>query len=176
MPRQPAGPRRIDASGTWYAVKQINGKRQTISLKTKDRREAPEMGRRSASAQALAASLSQAANRQVTITTYDPHTGTQEEDWDWTSNMTSNLHEGEQEQEGMGWSEAIDIARRRFTRRRGVAPSRSWEENIKNALRHLPRKAPLDITSRDVRDMVSTMERKGFAATSAEGEQPGRSN
>ena len=40
MPRPPAGPVRIDSTGTWYARKQINGKRHLISLKTKVKSEA----------------------------------------------------------------------------------------------------------------------------------------
>ena len=40
MPRAARGPRRIDSTGIWYAVKVVRGKRYTISLKTKIRSEA----------------------------------------------------------------------------------------------------------------------------------------
>ena len=40
MPRAARGPRRIDSTGIWYAVKVVKGKRHTISLQTKIRSEA----------------------------------------------------------------------------------------------------------------------------------------
>lgn len=63
------------------------------------------------------------------------------------------------------WAEAEEIAAKRYKRRRGKEPSRSWRYQIKNGLKYLPSTAPLSTTVADVRAMVDQMEEAGLAAT-----------
>ena len=79
MPRQASGPRRIDSSGTYYAVRVVQGKRHTISLKTKIKSIAHT---RWPAAQAELIRLSEgwkpAEGQLLPITYYDPLTGSSE--------------------------------------------------------------------------------------------------
>ena len=91
MPRAATGPRRIDSSGTWYAVKVINGKRHTISLGTKIKAEAHrKWPAAQAQLEALASPQKLPAGGWSYITEYDPDTGAKTETWDWNTNLTSN--------------------------------------------------------------------------------------
>lgn len=63
------------------------------------------------------------------------------------------------------WQEAEEIAAKRYRRRRGKEPSRSWYYQVKNALRYIKSAAPLQTTVSDVRAMVDQMEEAGLAAT-----------
>jgi len=167
MPRPPQGPRRIDSSGTWYAVKSYKGKRHYISLGTKLKSEAL---RRWPSAQAqLEASVrppKYARGGLASIYTQGP-SGELVEGLEWTDNLTRDeyLIDAEDNHSLITWAKAEEIAAKRFTRRRGKTPSRSWRYNLSNALRHLDCKYPLQTTPKDIRLMVERMESLDYADT-----------
>ena len=166
MPRSASGPRRIDQSGTWYAVKVINGKRHTISLGTKNK---PEAMRKWPAAQAqleaLATPKKYPRDGKTLVTTRDDAGNTVEE---WATNESlfrdSELYD-EEDTSIITWEKAEEIAARRYVRRTGKDVSRSWRYQILNAKRHISCKYPLDVTTKDVRQMVDKMEDEGFAAS-----------
>lgn len=163
MPRPPSGPRRIDSSGTWYAVKTVKGKRRYVSLQTKLKSEAM---RRWPTAQAELERLCNpptfARGRLVPIATTDA-SGELVEALEWTDNLTRDEYLIDAANPtAMTWSKAQAIAEKRFKRRRGKEVSRSWRYNLSNALRHLAASNPLELTPTDIREMVQSMEEQGY--------------
>ncbi len=164
MPRAASGPRRIDSSGTWYAVKVIKGKRHTISLGTKIKSEAyKKWPAAQAQLEALATPQKLPAGGMTTITEFDPVTGASRQVSEWNTNITQTYEE--EDPSVITWKRAEEIAARRYMRRKGKEVSRSWRYQIKNALRHLAVKYPLDVKPKDVRQMVDGMEEQGYAAS-----------
>jgi integrase len=164
MPRPATGPRRIDSSGTWYAVKVINGKRHTISLGTKIKAEAHrKWPAAQAQLEAMATPQKLKAGGTSAITLLDNKGNPIGEDWDWNENISQTQEE--EDPSLITWARAEDVAARRYMRRKGKEVSRSWRYQIKNARRHMPVKYPLDVTTKDVRQMVDKMEEQGFAAS-----------
>ena len=156
MPRPPSGPRRIDSSGTYYAVKSIAGKKHYISLQTKVKSEAM---RRWPAAQAELEQLASPKKIAWNTPVQSPWGGEEEaqfvlqrDEVEWEAESNSVI----------SWSRAIEIAEKRFQRRRGKSVSRGWRYNITNGLKHLTVKYPLDMTPADVRKLVDTMESKGY--------------
>ena len=165
-PRPSSGPRRIDQSGTWYAVKVINGKRQLISLGTKLKSEAMRRWPAAqAELEALAAPPKFKRGSAVTITEWDPDTGKSIEREEWVENLVRDDQLVDEEDSALTWAQAEDIAAKRYQRRKGTPVSRSWRYNIKNALRHLNVRYPLSVKPSDVRQMVDRMEEQGYKAT-----------
>ena len=166
MPRPSSGPRQLDSTGIWYACKTVKGKRHAVSLGTKLRSEA--MRRWPAAQAELEASLSPLKLPwDTTMRTLQPNAQGQwvavdEQAW-------SLLHEDQlldtDDPSCISWKEAEDIAAKRYKRRRGKAPSRSWHTAIKYALKHMKMTHPLQVTPASVRQMVSDMEDQGLAAT-----------
>ena len=173
MPRPAAGPVRIDSTGTWYARKQINGKRHVISLRTKVKSEAHK---RWPAAQAELERMTQVVpgDPDAPHLYLDPDTG--KEYWGpspWDKECVTT-----DQDERITWVDAEDIAAKRYQRKKGKEVSRSWHYNVKNALTQLAlsqRKDkgrdpssfvyPLDLTTKDVRRLVDSMEERGLAAT-----------
>ena len=170
MPRAARGPRRIDSTGIWYAVKVVRGKRHTISLKTKIRSEAL---RKWPAAQARLEELAEPwrlpRGGQTLITEWDPDTGLSEQVGEWNENLVRDDQLFDEEDPSLiTWARAEEVAARRYMRRRGKEVSRSWRYQIKNALRHLPVQYPLDVKPKDVREMVDRMEEEYEASTIAQ--------
>ena len=167
MPRAAKGPRRIDQTGTWYAVKVIRGVRKTISLQTKIKSEAL---RRWPAAQArleeLAEPLRLPRGGQTLITEWDPETGLSEQVWEWNENLVRDEYLYDEEDSSLiSWAKAEEIAARRYLRRRGREVSRSWRYQILNAKRHLNVKYPLDTKPKDIREMINGMESQDYKAS-----------
>ena len=164
MPRAATGPRRIDQSGTFYAVKVIGGKRHTISLGTKIKSEAL---RKWPQAQAQLEALSEQHKLQEggisLITEFDPATGASRQVSEWNTNITQTVEE--EDPDVITWAKAEEVSARRYMRRRGKEVSRSWRYQILNALRHLDVKYPLDVKPKDVRQMVERMEQQNYKAS-----------
>ena len=121
MPRAARGPRRIDSTGIWYAVKVVRGKRHTISLKTKIRSEAL---RKWPAAQARLEELAEPwrlpRGGQTLITEWDPETGLSEQVWEWNENLVRDEYLYDEEDSSLiTWAKAEEIAARRYLRRRG---------------------------------------------------------
>lgn len=167
MPRAASGPRRIDSSGTWFAVKVISGKRHTISLKTKIKSEAHRLWPAAqAQLEDLANPTKRPARTPVDGLMYLSERGDPiAEGWDYSDNLAQTHISSEEDEDVITWAKAEDVAARRYQRRRGKAVSRSWRYQILNALRHLDVKYPLDTKPSDVRRMVEGMEAKGYKAT-----------
>lgn len=167
MPRPPSGPRRIDSSGTWYAVKTFKGKRRYLSLQTKLKSEAM---RRWPEAQAALEEDTRppkfARGQLLPVTYYDPVAGSSERVTEWSDNLTNEdyLVDAANTTE-LTWSKAQAIAEKRFLRRRGKTVSKSWRYNLTNALRHLAVEYPLQTAPKDIRLMVDRMESLGYADT-----------
>ena len=167
MPRAAKGPRRIDQTGTWYAVKVIRGVRKTISLQTKIKSEAL---RRWPAAQArleeLAEPLRLPRGGQTLITEWDPETGLSEQVWEWNENLVRDEYLYDEEDSSLiTWAKAEEIAARRYLRRRGREVSRSWRYQILNAKRHLNVRYPLDTKPKDIREMINGMESQDYKAS-----------
>ncbi len=167
MPRPPSGPRRIDSSGTYFAVKTVKGKRHYISLQTKLKSEAM---RRWPEAQAQLEQLTTppkfARGQLLPVTYFDPATGAASTELELSDNLTNDEYLYDEEDVSLiSWRQAQEIAEKRFTRRRGKTVSKSWRYNLSNALRHLDVKYPLETTPKDIRLMVSKMENLGYADT-----------
>ncbi len=165
MPRPPSGPRRIDSSGTYYAVKTVKGKRHYISLQTKLKSEAM---RRWPEAQAQLEQLTSppkyARGQLLPITYLDPATGSSEGVTEWSDNLTREEYLTDSDDPSLiTWPKAQEIAEKRFKRRRGKEVSRSWRYNLSNALVHLDVKYPLETKPKDIRLMVEKMEDLGYA-------------
>ncbi len=160
MPRPSSGPRRIDSSGYWYAVKQIRGKKHFISLKTKLYSEAMKVWPEAQ------AELEQLANPKKIPWNQilKPWPGEEEVEAQFL------LHESEidwtaEDNRTISWARAKEIAEKRYKRRKGKDVSKSWGYNFTNALRQLHVDDPLAITTGDVRAMVDRMEEQGYKAT-----------
>ena len=167
MPRPAAGPRQLDSTGTWYAVKTVKGKRHSVSLGTKSK---PEAMRRWPSVMAeLEASLQPTKhhwNDTVEVTEWDVDTGkssTYKTRADYI--LPPSQLDYSDDVEGITWAQAETIAAKRYERRKGKAVSRSWRYQIKNALRHMPLSSPAAVKPSDVRKMVEAMEERGYQAT-----------
>ncbi len=165
MPRPPSGPRRIDSSGTYFAVKTVKGKRHYISLQTKLKSEAM---RRWPEAQAQLEQLTSppkyARGQLLPITYLDPYTGAAERVLEWSDNLTRDEYLTDSDDPSLiTWPKAQEIAEKRFKRRRGKEVSRSWRYNLSNALRFLDVKYPLETTPKDIRLMVERMEQLDYA-------------
>ncbi len=163
MPRQASGPRRIDQSGTWYACKMIDGKRQSISLKTKIKSEAHRLWPAAqAQLEALASPTKLPIGGQSTITEWDEE-GRPLQTWDWNPSLSQTTEA--EDTDAITWAKAIEVADRRFQRRRGKPVSKSTKYAISYGIRHLAVKYPLDIKPADVRRMVDEMEAHNYKAT-----------
>ncbi|KGG25560.1 MULTISPECIES: tyrosine-type recombinase/integrase [unclassified Prochlorococcus] len=171
MPRAATGPRRIDSSGYWYAVKMIKGKRHHISLKTKIRSEAL---RRWPEAQAELERIADPTKYKwfepITYTELDPDTGKERVATTRAINLFNEEEvdlEVEEVVGGINWDKAIEIAAKRHQRKRGGEVSKSWKENVEAGLRALPARAvkagPLSVKTADVREMVERMEAQGLS-------------
>lgn len=159
MPKPAAGPRRIDSTGTWYAVKMIKGKRHFISLKTKNRTEAMRLWP-AAQAELEALANPVPGDPYAPHFVLDPDTGTGR----WEPSPWDPPESPLQGPTGVTWDEAIEVAAKRRQRRSGRPVSDSWRDAIKQGLRYLD-KQPEDLTVADVRLMVLRMEERGFKDT-----------
>lgn len=125
--------------------------------------------RRWPSAQAsLEASLSPVKypwDATIPITTFDPATGASRVELERAGDLFNEREIDFETEDQITWTEAEDIAAKRYKRRRGKEPSRSWRYQIKNGLRYIPSAAPLLTSVSDVRAMVDAMEEAGLAAT-----------
>lgn len=186
MPRPASGPVRIDSSGTWYARKQINGKRHVISLQTKVKSEAHKRWPvAQAELERMAKPLMAPGDPNAQHLYLDPDTG--EEEWapsPWTEEEAADqrqrlgLTEDGTKDERITWVDAEDIAAKRYQRKKGKEVSRSWRYNVKNALTQLAVSQennkgrdpghvvyPLGLTTKEVMCLVDSMEERGLAAT-----------
>ena len=164
MPKAPSGPRRIDSSGTYYAVVTFNGKKHYKSLGTKYKAEAQRLWPEAYSA--LCASVRPPTWPRgvlVPITEYDPVTGAARQVSEWSDNLTSPAYLTDV-QGSNGWDEAIAVAEKRFKRRKGRVPSSTWHRQIREG-RQFISKDPLDLTPADVRKAIAAMEQHGWSDT-----------
>lgn len=90
---------------------------------------------------------------------WDTDTGTSR--WEPTPWTEEELEEA---REGFGWSDAIELAKARHKRRKGVEMSPSYLDTIKQGLR-FTKVGPLELDTREVRRMVLRMEEKGHKAS-----------
>jgi integrase len=157
MARNPEGPRQLKQGGQWYACKLINGKRRCISLGTRVKAEAWKKW------PAAQAELEALAHPQPGLAG-EPHLV-----WDVESNTAkwepSPWDPEEQGQLGLiTWAQAIQIQAKRFERRNGRAPSRSWFEAVAQATK-LCDKQPEQWTPQDCRQYMDRLESLGQKAT-----------
>ena len=176
MPRAATGPRTIDATGTFYAVKTFKGKRRYISLGTKSKPEAWKLW------PAAMAKLEEL---------YGPHAHLAKDErgnpyrvgqlvsiqeWDNSGKLAKPTQVRiedlvsdayllpPEEEEGMTWDEAIEIAAARRLRRTGRPVSESWREAIRQALRYTAAR-PEQLTPKEVRLFIQRQEELGMAPT-----------
>ena len=129
MPKAQDGPRIIDKSGTYYAVRMINGKKACKSLGTRNKAEAQ---RRWYQAMVeLEEQLRPAPRSGAPHLVWDVDTNTSR--WEPTPWTEEELEE--EASEGFSWSDAITITKARHRRRRGREMSSSQLDAIKQALR-----------------------------------------
>ena len=158
MGRPPQGPRPIDKSGTYYAIKMVRGRRLSKSLQTKSLAEAR---RRWPLAMAeLEEQLRPAPKSAEPHLYFDPDTGAE---W-WGPSPWTEEELEEEASEGFGWSDAIAITKARHRRRRGREMSSSQLDAIKQALR-FTKAGPLELDPKEIRRMILRMEERGHKAT-----------
>ena len=158
MPKAQDGPRIIDKSGTYYAIRMINGKKACKSLGTRNKAEAQ---RRWYQAMVELEEQLRPAPKSAEPHLYgDPDTGAE---W-WGPSPWTEEELEEEASEGFSWSDAIAITKARHRRRRGREMSSSQLDAIKQALR-FTKAGPLELDPREIRRMILRMEEKGHKAT-----------
>ena len=164
MPRSPSGPRRIDQSGTFYAVRTIRGKRHHISLKTKVKSEAMRLWPAAqAELEALAEPPKYIRGREYKGTVMND-AGELVEGSLWAEDLARDeFLVDEDDPTIITWDKAIEVAAKRFRKRRGKPFSYSTQQGIEHGLKHLQVKHPLAVKPANVRQMVDRMEDLGYS-------------
>lgn len=168
MPRAQKGPRQIDKTGTWYAIRMVSGRRGYRSLQTTSYSEA--MRRWPAAMAELEEEL-----RPV-----KPKKGEVYQVWHVPSGMEPSIEnldrygspveakaesvfspeELEEASEVLTWSDAIEVAKARHRRRKTREMSKSHLTAIHQGLKYT-KLQPLEITVKEVRQMIKRMEGMG---------------
>lgn len=171
MPRRHVGPRVLDKTGTFYAVLRLpDGRRLTTSLRTKDKLTAHM--RWPAAFKALQ-EATQGVSQSLSPR-YRPHPDELYEVWDSMEALEPRLvparalfepEELAASGAQLSWSEAVEIARDRWKKRKGVLPSKSWEAGARAAERLFdPVACPLALVPADIRRVMEAMRIEGKSA------------
>ncbi len=172
MARPVSGPRRIDNSGTWFAVKIIGGRKFMKSLGTKNKVEALRRW------PAALEDLERRANPEkprptdvLDVSHLDPTTGKQWEERERAIDLLPasaiDWSENEEDDGKISWTEAATIAEQRWKRKNGgEGYSRTWWEATRRAITFCP-VGPEELQPRHIRQMIIEMEAAGMRPQSA---------
>ena len=165
MPKQSSKPRRLDSTGTYYAVKVIKGKRYTLSLQTKNLAEATRRwGSAMAQLEEMAAPAPLSSEHHVYWNVETGESYVEGSPWHPDELEAQAKRDEEQQRKAVSWELGIEEGVKRAQRRNGRPPSRAWRKGAQYAIDMLPSDVqPLELKPHHIREFVQRLEEKGYA-------------